>query len=487
MICPKCGEEIKDGYMYCPKCGEEVIMVPDFEVELEEGIEQTISEVTEMMADSVESINSPEDLILNEEGSTDKVIGADEPDNRSESFSMARLKKTGSGLLIAAAVILGLLFVYGIFRIVVFVNDYYSFDKQFAKAQAEKEAGDYDSAIRTLKHVASLEPRNENVKLMLADLYYEEDKYDESIAVLEELLNVYPTDMGIYERLIADYDAQGDTDSILKLYDKNPQLDRSDMPKGYSSDEPEFNLDEGTYVETQNISITSGDNGIIYYTLDGTEPTVSSIMYDKPISLEEGTTTITAISVNEKGVASEPVSRTYTIELAKPLIPELLTEPGDYNVPELIKLVRPDNGTIYYTTDGTDPDENSIKYEPPIPMPLGKSEFRFIIISEENTASEILTAEYNLSISGNIDKAYAQNAVQLRLMSLGHPVMTHEFLAGFGYSHDGRNYYIVEEFSSDTGKRSKEKTVYAVDSQTGEVFTINRNTAKEDYDFGIVN
>ena len=41
--------------MYCSKCGEEVIMVPDYEVELDAGIEQTISEVAEMMADSVEA------------------------------------------------------------------------------------------------------------------------------------------------------------------------------------------------------------------------------------------------------------------------------------------------------------------------------------------------------------------------------------------------------------------------------------------------
>ena len=57
MKCPKCGTEIRDGYMYCPKCGEEVIMVPDFEIELEEGIEQTISEVAEMIAVSVGDID----------------------------------------------------------------------------------------------------------------------------------------------------------------------------------------------------------------------------------------------------------------------------------------------------------------------------------------------------------------------------------------------------------------------------------------------
>ena len=64
--------------------------------------------------------------------------------------------------------------------------------------------------------------------------------------------------------------------------------------------------------------------------------------------------------------------------------------------------------------------------------------------------------------------------------------MDHEFIAKYGYSHDGRNYYIVEEYANSGGKKQKQNTLYAVDSQTGEVFTINRNTDKKDYDFGIV-
>lgn len=487
MICPKCGEEVKDGFMYCPKCGEEVIMVPDFEVELEEGIEQTISEVAEMIADSVETMNSPDETGPEKEEIAAPVkIKTENEDDHAVSVT-EKLKKTGSGIIMAAAVMLGLLFVYGIFKLVILVNDYYSFEKQYAKAQTEYDAGEYDLAIKTLKHVSSMEPKNEAVKLMLADSYFELDKFDESIAVLNELLNEFPTDPKIYDRLIKNYEAEGDTDSILKLSEKNPNIDVSDILSGYSLSEPVFNIDGGTYVEAQNISITSPDDATIYYTLDGSEPTAASSVYDKPISLTEGETTITAICINDKGIASTPVSMTYMIELPMPVGPELLTEAGDYSVPQLIKLTQPDDGILYYTTDGTDPDANSRKYEPPVLMPLGKSEFRFAIVNDAGISGEVVTAEYNLAISGNIDKTYAQNAVQLKLMALGHPVMTHEFVAGYGYSHDGRNYYIIEEYSSDSGKKQKLGTMYAVDSQTGEVFTITANKEKEDYDFGIAN
>ena len=119
-------------------------------------------------------------------------------------------------------------------------------------------------------------------------------------------------------------------------------------------------------------------------------------------------------------------------------------------------------------------------------MPLGKSEFKFIIVYDSGVISEVVTAKYNLSIKGTYDAAYAQNAVQLRLIALGHPVMDHEFTAKYGYSQDGRNYYIVEDYAVTDGKKKKQETVYAVDSQTGEVFTIVRNTKKGDYDFGVV-
>lgn len=487
MICPKCGEEIKDGYMYCPKCGEEVIMVPDYEIELEEGIEQTISQVAEMMADSVENMNSLEETIQAEEKKAGMDSEVYKPEDKAADSFIDKVKKTGSGILITTAVILGLLFVYGVFRLVSYVNDYYSYDSQIEKAHLEFDAKDYDSAIKTLKHVISLDQKNEEPRLMLADSYFNLGKYDESIAVLTELLNIFPTDNNIYERLIANYEAEGDTDSVLKLYEKNPDADASGMFEGYSSMEPQFNLDGGTYVEAQNISITSPDEGTIYYTLDGTEPTKSSNVYDKPIALPLGQTTVTAINVNNKGVVSNPVSMTYFIELPPPIVPQILTEPGDYTVPQLIKLELPEEGTLYYTTDGTDPDSDSKKYEPPVPMPLGKSEFRFVIINDKGIKSDIVTAKYDLNISGSIDRTYAQNAVQLKLITLGHPVMAHEFIASYGYSHEGRNYYIVEEYSSDTGKRLRQSTVYAVDSQTGEVFTIKRNTSKEDYDFGVVN
>ncbi|MBQ9304053.1 zinc-ribbon domain-containing protein, partial [Butyrivibrio sp.] len=42
MICPKCGAEIPDDYMYCGKCGHEIHIVPEFEPEVENKINETL-------------------------------------------------------------------------------------------------------------------------------------------------------------------------------------------------------------------------------------------------------------------------------------------------------------------------------------------------------------------------------------------------------------------------------------------------------------
>ena len=47
MKCPNCGLEIPEGHMYCDSCGTEINFVPDFEPEVENEINATLSGVAE--------------------------------------------------------------------------------------------------------------------------------------------------------------------------------------------------------------------------------------------------------------------------------------------------------------------------------------------------------------------------------------------------------------------------------------------------------
>lgn len=75
---------------------------------------------------------------------------------------------------------------------------------------------------------------------------------------------------------------------------------------------PTFSPAGGTYTETQNVSISCATSGAsIYYTTDGSTPTISSSVYSSPIAVST-TTTIKAMGVKSGMTNSAVASATYT-------------------------------------------------------------------------------------------------------------------------------------------------------------------------------
>ncbi len=75
---------------------------------------------------------------------------------------------------------------------------------------------------------------------------------------------------------------------------------------------PTFSANTGFYHSTQSITITSETvDAQIYYTIDGTEPSSSSLLYTTPISVST-TTTLKAITIKSGLVASSVSSAIYT-------------------------------------------------------------------------------------------------------------------------------------------------------------------------------
>ncbi len=465
MICPKCKTEIKEGFLYCQNCGEEIIMVAGFEEN--EKVEDTLSKVTEIMADEVLSTMSDSVSLsetANEQYNNDLSNDSDSELNNDKPFFYS------TKFLITAIVVICLFFSFGIYKVIDVVSDYYSYDIQYAKAEDLFTKNDYENCIMQLKHVISIDGNSEKPRLLLADSYFASEKYDEAIAVLNSMPDEFKTDSAVYERLIANYEAEGDISAIIELSKTCSNHNMSSMFKEYISDEPEFSIDEGTLFEFDSLELIGSGNGDIYYTIDGTEPSLSSNKYKAPIKLDEGTTEVKAIYVNEKGIASKVVSNVYNVEIIKPTKPKLLTASGKYSVPRLIKLDAVEKGTLYYTRDGSNPTANSKKFVGPVAMPLGKSEFRFVCIDEKGVESEIVTANYDLKIESAIDTETAQAAVSVNLMTLGIDVSNHQFVSQYGYSVEARNYYLIEDYLIVDGKQKKQPDMYAVDTQSGTVF-----------------
>ncbi len=56
---------------------------------------------------------------------------------------------------------------------------------------------------------------------------------------------------------------------------------------------------------------------MIHYTIDGTEPTEESPVYQEPIILKNGRTTVKAIAISSRGYMSETASASYTITVER--------------------------------------------------------------------------------------------------------------------------------------------------------------------------
>ncbi len=78
---------------------------------------------------------------------------------------------------------------------------------------------------------------------------------------------------------------------------------------------PTFSVEAGTYYEAQSVTLSCATTGAtIYYTTDGTTPSVSSTAYTSAISVSE-TMTIKAIAIKSDMTDSDVATATYTISL----------------------------------------------------------------------------------------------------------------------------------------------------------------------------
>ena len=86
---------------------------------------------------------------------------------------------------------------------------------------------------------------------------------------------------------------------------------------------PDINLDSGTYTEPCLIEAYHDENTKIYYTMDGTVPDKQSNRYMNPIEMPYGISNFSFVAINDKGLCSEVVNRTYQLEVQANFNPEL--------------------------------------------------------------------------------------------------------------------------------------------------------------------
>jgi chitodextrinase len=120
----------------------------------------------------------------------------------------------------------------------------------------------------------------------------------------------------------------------------------------------------GSYNATQNVVLSVNPTGAtIYYTTNNTTPTTSSSVYSSPIPVSANTT-IKFFAQDGSGNATSVQTATYTIDTVAPTV-TIQPVAGTYNATQNVQITS-NEGTIYYTTDGTTPTTGSTVYSTPI-------------------------------------------------------------------------------------------------------------------------
>lgn len=205
------------------------------------------------------------------------------------------------------------------------------------------------------------------------------------------------------------------------------------------------------------------------------------MVYESPILLESGDYVINALFVNMYGIESDVITKTYYINLSIPDEPDISLDSGNYNEPQMIEIYHADDTKIFYTTDGTMPTEKSLRYTEPLEMPYGVSNFAIVAINEAGVHSNVVKRTFQMSIQANFAPTLALQVLYNNLWAKGilldldghvpNRLGANEYAIKTVVNLAGRTYYIAhEQYIDTTGKKHETNNMYAIDTETADLY-----------------
>lgn len=378
MKCSYCGAPVEEGRVFCLNCGEEIQWVPEY---------NPISSYRSNEVVQAAQSNEKEAVKINPRRQISASRAHGKPKKKRRRFWKVLL-------FLIFALLAGL----GVKRYIDQQN-YHSFDYQYEMAQTASTRGDYEEALAFARRAVSLDGGSEAARLLETDILCQMGQSEEASRILEELIAMDPSDEEAYARLVSIYEEEKDTGSLTNLVEGMTDEKIRDIYQDYMPVEVKASQPPGTYEEWTTVELYTDGSQMcsIYYTTDGTDPMTKRNLYKTGIELAEGTTTIRAVAVNEKGIAGEIKSYTYHLEIPLPDTPGITPVSGEYTAAtkSQISLTVPEGCRAYYAFDEK-PTQESTLYTQPVDMIAGEHTFYAIVVDENGRESHPGSATYIL-------------------------------------------------------------------------------------------
>ncbi|PKL67474.1 MAG: hypothetical protein CVV28_06350 [Methanobacteriales archaeon HGW-Methanobacteriales-1] len=152
----------------------------------------------------------------------------------------------------------------------------------------------------------------------------------------------------------------------------------------------------GNYSGIQTVTLYSTSGTTLYYTLDGSDPRTSATRLKYSTSLTmKGTITLKFAAMDEAGNWNSVHTETYIINDSIVPTVSVNIKGGLYNTYKIVSLSMSENGTIYYTTDRSNPSVNSKRYTGSIKI-SSTSTLKFMAIDDAGNISPVYSQIYTI-------------------------------------------------------------------------------------------
>lgn len=486
MKCPKCGHEIPSGLLLCEKCGAEINIVPEFDIEIENSINETLSSIVAEIA--------PKEVKKARETKKSQEIEKprkDEKNNLEEDFFVdhfAQLKKHLGNGGIAILILIFVVIISAVILISLSVYRNYSVDYQLRKVKEYVSEENYPEADNYLNKALELSGDDIEAIFRIVDCYRDMGENERAKGLIKDIIlkqdNDYSEKIKLYDKLFEILAEESDFDSINRILIEGSDVEIQTHYNEYMAYKPTFKTPTGSYQTEIDVEVETNTEGTVRYTLNGNDPDAQTgQIYEGPIHIGPGESLVKAVFVNSFGAVSEMAEAFYLVDSSIPDAPIVSPESGTFDASIMVTVdleSLPEGTAVYYTDDGSDPNtEISPIYEKPIVLTQGHFNFSFILVSPEGVLSPVTRRSYSVELKSNVSVEMAKTSVMSALLEQNLIIDTNGTAPGnigkYSYEYDsiieisGFGYYhrLDEFFEDNTGEKKRTGLLYAVSLDTG--------------------